>query len=166
MIADNPGTWLFECHVSDHMEAGMMVTYTIYSPPRSCPVTLLPDDWNKLAGTSAIRVRNSSAKPIRQVSIMSGYLESVLDLEPLILAWFSPGPLPSGQEQTVPIGSELFSDGTNLGVAFYPSRIVYQDGSEWKPRQLGDCFKIYWRDKEHPRLPVLPPSQLGHKDED
>jgi FtsP/CotA-like multicopper oxidase with cupredoxin domain len=165
MIADNPGTWLFECHVSDHMEAGMMVTYTIYSPPRSCPVTLLPDDWNKLAGTSAIRVRNSSVKPIRQVSILSGYLVSVQELQPLILAWFSPGPIKPGDEQTVAVGTEMFETGSNVGVAFYPGRIVYQDGTEWKPKQLGECFRVYWRDKAHPRLPVLPPFQFKHKED-
>jgi len=29
MRADNPGTWMFHCHVADHIEAGMMTTYTI-----------------------------------------------------------------------------------------------------------------------------------------
>jgi FtsP/CotA-like multicopper oxidase with cupredoxin domain len=29
MQADNPGTWLFHCHVADHIDAGMQVTYTI-----------------------------------------------------------------------------------------------------------------------------------------
>jgi manganese oxidase len=29
MRADNPGTWLFHCHVFDHIEAGMQATYTI-----------------------------------------------------------------------------------------------------------------------------------------
>jgi hephaestin len=29
MVADNPGTWLFHCHVGDHMDAGMAATYTI-----------------------------------------------------------------------------------------------------------------------------------------
>ena len=29
MTADNPGTWMFHCHVSDHLTAGMMTTYTI-----------------------------------------------------------------------------------------------------------------------------------------
>jgi hypothetical protein len=32
MIADNPGTWLFHCQVSDHLEAGMLATYTICDP--------------------------------------------------------------------------------------------------------------------------------------
>ena len=166
MVADNPGVWLLHCHVADHMEAGMMVTYTIYSPLQpNCPVTFAVGDWSKVAGTSSIEIRNTTAKPIRQVSIMSGYLINALDLEPLILAWFSPGPLQPGQEQTVQVGSDLFSPGSNLGVAFYPSRVVYQDGTEWEPRHLGECFKVYWRDKDHPLLPVLPPQQLTAKED-
>jgi FtsP/CotA-like multicopper oxidase with cupredoxin domain len=30
MKPDNVGTWMFHCHVSDHMEAGMMTTYTVF----------------------------------------------------------------------------------------------------------------------------------------
>jgi FtsP/CotA-like multicopper oxidase with cupredoxin domain len=30
MKADNPGTWMFHCHVSDHMMAGMYVFYVIH----------------------------------------------------------------------------------------------------------------------------------------
>jgi hephaestin len=29
MIPDNPGIWLFHCHVSDHMAAGMFTRYTV-----------------------------------------------------------------------------------------------------------------------------------------
>jgi FtsP/CotA-like multicopper oxidase with cupredoxin domain len=29
MNADNPGTWMYHCHVADHIEAGMLTTYTI-----------------------------------------------------------------------------------------------------------------------------------------
>ncbi|HEX9435628.1 MAG TPA: multicopper oxidase domain-containing protein, partial [Candidatus Limnocylindria bacterium] len=29
MIADDPGTWLLHCHVADHIDAGMLATYTI-----------------------------------------------------------------------------------------------------------------------------------------
>jgi manganese oxidase len=165
MIADNPGTWLFECHVSDHMEAGMMATYTIYSPPRSCPVAIVPEDWGRVAETSRVRVRNIGRKPIRQVSLLSGYLVNSLELQPLFVAWSSDQPTQPGQEQTVMVGSDLFSNGSNLGVAFYPGRVVYQDGTEWKPRQLGECFKIYWRDKDHPQLPILPPLQLTQKED-
>jgi FtsP/CotA-like multicopper oxidase with cupredoxin domain len=29
MLADNPGTWLFHCHVADHIDGGMLTIYTI-----------------------------------------------------------------------------------------------------------------------------------------
>jgi hephaestin len=29
MTADNPGTWLFHCHVNDHIAAGMMTRYAV-----------------------------------------------------------------------------------------------------------------------------------------
>jgi len=29
MIADNPGAWMLHCHVSDHVDAGMLTTWTI-----------------------------------------------------------------------------------------------------------------------------------------
>ncbi len=29
MVADNPGTWLFHCHVADHMDAGMSALYQV-----------------------------------------------------------------------------------------------------------------------------------------
>ena len=29
MIADNPGKWMYHCHVNDHIEAGMMGYYTV-----------------------------------------------------------------------------------------------------------------------------------------
>jgi FtsP/CotA-like multicopper oxidase with cupredoxin domain len=40
MLADNPGTWLFHCHVADHMMAGMYTTYTIR--PRRRPAGVSP----------------------------------------------------------------------------------------------------------------------------
>ena len=27
MVPDDPGTWLFHCHVNDHILAGMMTAY-------------------------------------------------------------------------------------------------------------------------------------------
>lgn len=167
MIADNPGTWLLHCHVSDHMENGMMAAYTIYSPPHSCPVAIVPEDWSRVAATSRVRIRSLSAKPIRQVSLLSGYLVSTLEFEPLILAWFTEHPLAPRSEESVNVGSEMFAlrNSSSLGVAFYPNRIVYQDGTEWKPRDPGDCFRVFWQNREHPNLPVLPPVQLKHKED-
>lgn len=31
MTPDNPGTWMYHCHVNDHIEAGMMASYTVLS---------------------------------------------------------------------------------------------------------------------------------------
>jgi FtsP/CotA-like multicopper oxidase with cupredoxin domain len=31
--ADNPGTWLFHCHLTDHIEGGMMALFTVTGPP-------------------------------------------------------------------------------------------------------------------------------------
>ena len=31
MEADNPGTWLYHCHVNDHIDAGMAALYTVRS---------------------------------------------------------------------------------------------------------------------------------------
>jgi FtsP/CotA-like multicopper oxidase with cupredoxin domain len=29
MTPDNPGTWLYHCHVNDHIDAGMLATFTV-----------------------------------------------------------------------------------------------------------------------------------------
>ncbi len=29
MVPDNPGTWLYHCHVNDHIDAGMLALYTV-----------------------------------------------------------------------------------------------------------------------------------------
>jgi FtsP/CotA-like multicopper oxidase with cupredoxin domain len=29
MVPDNPGTWLFHCHVNDHLDAGMIALFTV-----------------------------------------------------------------------------------------------------------------------------------------
>jgi FtsP/CotA-like multicopper oxidase with cupredoxin domain len=37
MRADNPGTWMFHCHVSDHMMGGMFAFYTVKPRPPQAP---------------------------------------------------------------------------------------------------------------------------------
>jgi hephaestin len=31
MVPDDPGTWLFHCHVNDHIAAGMLSRYRVVS---------------------------------------------------------------------------------------------------------------------------------------
>ena len=37
MVADNPGTWLYHCHVGDRMTAGMMTRWTVKPRPARKP---------------------------------------------------------------------------------------------------------------------------------
>jgi hephaestin len=42
MFPDNPGIWMFHCHVSDHMTGGMMTHYQVLeakSPGREAKPT-------------------------------------------------------------------------------------------------------------------------------
>lgn len=32
MLAANPGIWLYHCHISDHMLAGMIARYQVTNP--------------------------------------------------------------------------------------------------------------------------------------
>ena len=41
MVADNPGTWLFHCHVADHMANGMFARVTVH--PAASPITRAPE---------------------------------------------------------------------------------------------------------------------------
>ena len=61
MVADNPGTWMFHCHVEDHMEAGMMAVYTIYAatPTRSCPIAFTGGDFWKHPEKFTLTVKNT-----------------------------------------------------------------------------------------------------------
>ena len=98
MVADNPGVWLLHCHVADHMEGGMMATFTIYQESaRACPVKVTEGSfWN--SDTFSVEVQNSSSKKIRSFSLQSEYLLSPQDLHRPFTdaAWSSTEPLAPG----------------------------------------------------------------------
>src|SRR5262249_21250941 len=75
MLADNPGTWLFHCQVSDHMESGMMATYAIYEP-RSClsPIRFVSADFWQTPGKFKVTVRNNGSKSIQKISVRFDHL--------------------------------------------------------------------------------------------
>jgi hypothetical protein len=35
----NPGLWMAHCHIAEHMQSGMMFSFTV-APPRSAPMTV------------------------------------------------------------------------------------------------------------------------------
>jgi len=168
MLADNPGTWLFHCQVSDHMEAGMMATYTIYDPEdkRSCPLNFGAQRlWGGVDQDLSITIENNSSKTINKVFLTSGNLLTPMDLQPSVLPWISTTPIAAKRELLLTVRNNLENSSALLGWVFYPRLIQYSDGSKWQPQHQGQCFQIYWRDKDHPDLPVLPPLQIEQNED-
>lgn len=161
MVADNPGTWLYHCHVEDHMEAGMMAWFTIYPTRSECPLEFSEGKfWGDLQNYS-VTIRNASRKPIRSYALRYDHLMAPGYLvAPFNNVWESSGPVDPAGTQAVTMKPYLPGVGAAiLGWAVMPSRVVYADGSTWTPTQQNECFQMFWRDKDHPDLPILPPEQ-------
>ena len=164
MLADNPGVWMFHCHVQDHMESGMMAVYTIYVPTtRACPIAFTGSgDFWKHPETFSVNVKNTSSKTISGLNLASEMLLAPRDLrQPFNFVWVSTKPISPGQEQTLEKpGTHTASAQSVIGWVFFPSSVKYGDGSSWHPENEGECFTVIWRDPDHPAMPVLPPRQL------
>jgi hypothetical protein len=164
MLADNPGTWMFHCHVNDHMEAGMMATYTIYEPSsRPCLVKFVAGDFWNATENFSLTVENISGKAIQSFALESEHFLSPQYLHRLFEGrrWTWDQTVGPGQQQTLKRKSYPSTMAQSLlGWAFFPEAVTFTDGSVWKPNQRGECFDVFWRDKEHPKLEVLPPLQI------
>ncbi len=163
MLADNPGTWMFHCHVEDHMEAGMMAVYTIYTPPtRPCPIAFLGGDFWKHPESFSLNVKNTNGKAIGSVILTTEMFLAPQDLRrPFNFEWSSTKPISPGQEQTLEKpGSGSASAQKVMGWVFFPSSVKYEDGTTWHPETEGECFGVIWRDPQHPDMPALPPRQI------
>ncbi|HVI08684.1 MAG TPA: multicopper oxidase domain-containing protein, partial [Candidatus Binatia bacterium] len=163
LIADNPGTWMFHCHVEDHMEGGMMAVFTIYKPQtQPCPVTFTALTFWNSPEKNTLTVKNTSGKTIAQASIISEMFMAPQDLRrPFQPEWRTTEQIWPGQEQTIEKpGLRGESAKAVLGWTFFPVSVKYQDGSSWAAQNEGECFKVFWRDADRPDLPVLPPRQF------
>lgn len=162
MIADNPGTWMLHCHVEDHMEGGMMAVYTIYTAPaRPCPVEFVAGEFWKNPETFSLTVKNTSSKSIRQLRLTSEIFLAPQDLRrPSNFQWSSDSVIAPGQQKVLEKpGIPAASAKNILGWVFFPYSVKYEDESEWHSQSEGECFKVIWRDAEHPNVPALPPRQ-------
>lgn len=162
MIADNPGTWMFHCHVEDHMESGMMAVYTIYKPQsRACPVQVVSGDFWNSSKKFSLRVKNVSGKEITQIRLNSEIFVAPQDLRrPSDFGWSGKDSIPPGGELIIEKpGIPKESADRVLGWVLLPSFIKYGDGTEWNAQSEGECFHVIWRDPEHPEVPALPPRQ-------
>ncbi len=168
MIADNPGTWLFHCQVADHMEAGMTATYTIYAPQtRSCPIKFSAGDFWNPAGKTFLQFSNIADKPIAHVVIRHELLMAPQYLRrPFDSDWSANDILKPGEEEKLDKPGLSAPAAQNvMGWVFFPSSIQFADGTTWRPTNEGECFHVFWRDKEHPELPALPPRQVEMKED-
>jgi hypothetical protein len=167
MVADNLGTWLFHCQVSDHMEAGMMAVYTIYDPPREpCPIQFVSGDFWSTPGKFFVTVKNVSAKPILKLDIAYDHLMAPqYRRRPFNNQWSWTGPIEPGQQKSFEIPGYLAGVAESIsGWALFPKSVTYQD-STWRSAQDGQCFQVFWHDKERSQPAVLPPLQVETRED-
>ena len=164
MIADNPGTWMLHCHVSEHMELGMMASFTIYEPStRACPVKVTSGNFWNGADQFSMEVENASRKTIRSFTLTSEHLlgPQFLHRPFADVEWIGKQPLAGGGKMTIEKKAYLPAQSKQIAAwVFLPTLITYDDGTTWKPQSENECFSIVWRDAEHPELTVLPTLQV------
>jgi hypothetical protein len=154
---------MFHCHVAEHMEGGMMAVYTIYAPPtRACPIAFTGGEFWQPPDTFSLTVKNTGQKPIVNVSIISEMFLAPQDLRrPYSFEWSSTKAITPTEEQTIAKpGVRAASAQSVLGWVFFPYSVKYADGSIWRAQTEGECFHVFWRDKQHPDMPALPPRQI------
>lgn len=160
MVANNPGTWMLHCHVSEHMESGMMAAYTIYEPQTcSSPLQIVSADFWHATGKFSITLKNNGTKPTGSIFVDFDHLMTrQYRRRPYMNEWRWDTTIQPGQEQTFEMpGYRHDLANTVLGWVLFPKRVIYEDGSSWSPQQPDGCFQVFWRDQEHPTLEVLPP---------
>jgi len=165
MMADNPGTWLFHCHVSEHMENGMMASYTIYKPAsRSCPIHFVSGKFWNGAPAYTLTVKNSGDKKIKSYALVfEQFVAPQLMSHPFRDTWSSGQPLDPGHEQTIKMAAYAGGEQHILGWVLMPSKVTFDDGTVWTPQERGECFGAFWKDPDHPDLKVVPPEQIETK---
>lgn len=163
MVADNPGTWMFHCHVEDHMENGMMAVFSIFPPPkRSCPVSFADGDFWQHPEKFTLTVKNNTNKTISAMTLVPEFFMQPQNLQrPYNNLWKSTQSIPPGEQLIVQKpGASAESARHVLGWVFFPASIKFADGSSWAPDHEGECFRAFWQDPQHPDLLGLPPRQI------
>lgn len=167
MQPENLGTWLFHCQVAEHMEQGMMATYTVHQPARACPTALRPDFWST-SDRFRVQVTNQDQRTISAVHLRVEYFVlSAANDRGFEDEWTWQTAIPPGGQQAFELQDYFrqkgltgyFTDDSIIGWAVYPTKIEYRDGTTWTPRERGECFALSWRHGSPPVLEALPPLQ-------
>jgi len=141
----------------------MIATYTIYQP-QSCssPVQFLSGEfWN--TDKYRVNIKDAGTKEIKSLRVTFDYLLSDRSrTRPFNHEWMWQAKISPGEQHMfeVPAGISPQLENNVDGWVLYPQEITYKDGSQWKPKREGECFKVFWRDKGHLTLETLPPLQL------
>jgi manganese oxidase len=161
MLADNPGTWMFQCHVADHLIAGMMATYRIQpAHPRSCPVQFGEANFWPGKPSFQMQLTNHTSQRIKQITLES---DAVIGLNHLTKApdsWKISLPIGPNQSTTIEMPNQMAHPEGILGWVVYPQSLTFADGAKWSPNERGECMRIYWRDKNHQDMRILPPLEM------
>ncbi len=166
MIADNPGTWMFHCHVADHMEGGMMAVFSVVGPRPACPVSFGAGDFWRDPHNAGFSVINSSSRPIKSINFSSSVLTGPQNHMGTLQSWTTSDQLqPSGKSATYHSQLQMKDPRAILGWVISALAIRYQDGTLWKPADRMQCTHVYWQDGSTRQPRVLPPLQNSEESE-
>lgn len=163
MVADNPGSWMFHCHVADHMEGGMMALFSVVPPRAACPVSFKEGNFWSDPHKVSFAVANSSHKEIKHINFNSRIFLRRKYLTPLFDVWRTDKPQPAGVQTTYDFPISMHDPGALLGWAISVLAIEYEDGSTWKPVDRDQCVHVYWKDGSTAQPKVLPPVQTSEE---
>ncbi|HZU33493.1 MAG TPA: multicopper oxidase domain-containing protein [Candidatus Angelobacter sp.] len=165
MKADNPGSWMFHCHVADHMEGGMMAYFNILGPRPPCPLNFGPGEFWKDPHNVQFTVSNPSNKLIKQINFNTNVFIKPNYLTTTYLLWKSDGPLAAGATATYKFPIAMHDSSAIVGWVVYISSIEYEDGTVWRPKDINQCAHVYWHDGNTQQPRVLPPVQTSHEED-
>ena len=126
------------------------------------------DFWQKRNGKFKLTVRNSGTKAIQSFRLASEAFTIPGYVYPVPFHAASNAELRPGAEISFEREDWIFKSETIQGWIFYPASITFADNTKWEPREQGECFITFWRDKNHPPMPMKPITQydFGEMDPD
>jgi hypothetical protein len=131
----------------------MMAVFTIYIPQTwPCPIEFSAGDLWKNPEKLSFVVKNDGPKPITKLSITSEiFLAPQESRRPSSSQWSSKTVIPPGNEQSLDKpGIPPASAQKIIGWIFLPTSVKYADGTQRCPERGRECFRIFWRELEHP----------------
>jgi hypothetical protein len=156
---------MFQCHVSDHMEGGMMTFFTIAPRRPDCAVKITGGEVFNTK-TPQITFTNTTQRTIRSISFQGAVYLGANYLVNANKRWTLAQAIPPGGVGTINIDTAYTNSRKVEGWAVLPSVITFSDGSTWRMRRFGDCFRVFWTDARRPQPIALPPEQFDENSED